>query len=661
MHGNQMYGNGAAYTSTSPRQSQSQYGTPQQKQKKRNVRPQRSTKKEMSKQNSTASINGHMMAPVGQFTQAPRSMMPAAVYSPQLQSLYGNKNTAHLQAQSIYAGLGTPQKSPNAMYNNGQPIYNAQAIYSGLPGTARSQKSPPKLARLSLKDNENLMKAVTDPEAELSPWFLSKKPREDVKKVAVEILRNGGIGEYFVRDVSSQPGALGLSIKTSSHELINYLLKPTDEGGSPGVSIRGTKETFPNLTSLIQHYRSKHRPALPCKLIDSSKIRGMLYYSKTSQPSSPDKDDSNDEEVFGFDETRPTESPESYATMQDVQKKLAKRLGQAEDEITADLQGNSHLMSHNRDSAVASAIESQVSRAMRESTIKITQQLREKQEEALKPLKTLNDELMQKNEDLLTQLEEAELRTQKSESEYISAVEHKLARRKAAVEKRKLQLQRQELMLLQGQAVDEQLFQLMAEEKVFRGDDDDDDTKFGFEDATLQRNTEDNSRTTAHARPYSTHSTSSTPRLSRRNESATSIEKLERARNSSTQVSPNDKRSPHYSPNSNYNDNYNTANGNGNGNAAMADYERLIADPAAMWQYIMQSDAPKDRKLDAARKQLEYLKRQEEFTLNRLQAAESSISRPRVIKDDDTVFDDVFENGTVVDETTGEVFGFGNY
>lgn len=85
----------------------------------------------------------------------------------------------------------------------------------------------------------------------------------------------------------------------------------------------------------------------------------------------------------------------------------------------------------------------------------------------------------------------------------------------------------------------------------------------------------------------------------------------------------------------------------------------MIGDPTAMWNLLTASTASSSKKMSAARKQLEYLKQQEEFTLRRLAAAEEEMSRPMQFGDDDTVFDDTFENGTIIDEASGEVFGFG--
>lgn len=76
-----------------------------------------------------------------------------------------------------------------------------------------------------------------------------------------------------------------------------------------------------------------------------------------------------------------------------------------------------------------------------------------------------------------------------------------------------------------------------------------------------------------------------------------------------------------------------------------------------MWDAIMASSAPADKKLNAAKKQLEYLRNQEMLIQEQLRAEEARLQNPRTFDDNDTVFDDMFENGTIIDES-GEVYGF---
>lgn len=84
----------------------------------------------------------------------------------------------------------------------------------------------------------------------------------------------------------------------------------------------------------------------------------------------------------------------------------------------------------------------------------------------------------------------------------------------------------------------------------------------------------------------------------------------------------------------------------------------LLGDPNAMWQMISGSRAADADKLAAAQAQLEYLQQQEQQVLSQLRQASAAQGRSRRFGDDETVFDDDFENGTLIDHDTGEVFGF---
>ena len=65
-------------------------------------------------------------------------------------------------------------------------------------------------------------------------------------------------------------------------------------------------------------------------------------------------------------------------------------------------------------------------------------------------------------------------------------------------------------------------------------------------------------------------------------------------------------------------------------------------------------------KMSAAQAQLSFLRREEEAVMHKLREAELQMNQtPYVFSENETVFDDDFENGTIVDEATGETFGFG--
>ena len=87
--------------------------------------------------------------------------------------------------------------------------------------------------------------------------------REAIKAFALNMLRSGEVGRFFIREVASTPGCLGLTVKVSDQELVNYLLKP--HRGE--VTIRGTKEAFPDIPALINFYCAMKRASMPVKLV----------------------------------------------------------------------------------------------------------------------------------------------------------------------------------------------------------------------------------------------------------------------------------------------------------------------------------------------------------------------------------------------------------
>lgn len=267
------------------------------------------------------------MSPKGRFSSAPPGIMQGygTLHRGNTSVLgYGQNNDAFHQANAIYAGLpgGNPSTTPHS------PTYHAV----GGGGMTQNPLYSPVMVSPSAAaayTPEDIYRTI-DAEAGIASWYLVGRPRPQVKKIAVEILKNGRIGEFFVRDISSHPGCLGMSIKTNKNDLMNYLLQP--QPGGAGISVRGTKEVFPNLTKLINHYMSRKRPSLPVQLKESS-IRGVwggrkgkgkkgkktlpkkkvqkhilqdkldamhADANKTTPPQSPDDDESDNEKFDGF-------------------------------------------------------------------------------------------------------------------------------------------------------------------------------------------------------------------------------------------------------------------------------------------------------------------------------------------------------------------------
>jgi len=74
----------------------------------------------------------------------------------------------------------------------------------------------------------------------------------ELKVAARELLHHGGIGEFIVREVAAHPGTLALSVKVRQLEMQNFMLmhKYHTVDAAPGITLRGAKETFSNLTEV---------------------------------------------------------------------------------------------------------------------------------------------------------------------------------------------------------------------------------------------------------------------------------------------------------------------------------------------------------------------------------------------------------------------------
>eukprot|EP00039_Didymoeca_costata_P025333 m.13010 g.13010 ORF g.13010 m.13010 type:complete len:645 (-) comp4770_c0_seq2:113-2047(-) len=125
------------------------------------------------------------------------------------------------------------------------------------PVASRSQAV---IARIRKEKQEMLQ--LVDASAEMAPWFVSGTPRQEVRKIALEILKMGDVGEFIVRDVESEPECLGLSVKMTATDMSNFLIIGVKGGGNKAMrlQLRGARESFVDLTSLINFYcKSKSR------------------------------------------------------------------------------------------------------------------------------------------------------------------------------------------------------------------------------------------------------------------------------------------------------------------------------------------------------------------------------------------------------------------
>mmetsp|Transcript_8709 Transcript_8709/g.26192 ORF Transcript_8709/g.26192 Transcript_8709/m.26192 type:complete len:432 (+) Transcript_8709:189-1484(+) len=411
-----------------------------------------------------------------------------------------------------------------------------------------------------------------DPEASLAPWYLVGKERKLVKKEATAILRKGRIGEFFVRDISSHPGCLGLSIKTSKDDLMNYLLQP--QAGGTGISVRGTKEVFLTLSKLITHYSSKRRPSLPVRLIepgDRRTLKGKKGKTMThkarrqdTHPAVINGGTTDEEEFEGFGtDFYANESAQPSAT------------GAAKRAPRSDARG-------------ARGAAKRPSRVAAEATFGASGGVRRPKQPAEDPRVTAS----RVTEAINSSVQEVVgAHLEDFTQERIDNMERRIAKRRAMIEKRRL-------ALLQERGAESKKT-LDSLEQVFSGD-------------------------------VASAATAPPPAPLGGRLSKMSLDALERARGSRTGSPP----------------------------PAVQDAESVIADPVAMWDAIVKSEATSSVKLNAAKKQLLYIQQEERLIQEKLAQAEAALRRPRHFSEDDTVFDDNFENGTIIDDT-GEVFGFG--
>lgn len=73
-------------------------------------------------------------------------------------------------------------------------------------------------------------------------------------------------GDFFVRDVDSRPGDVGMCLRTNrtgKHAIANFLIRKTSNGT---FKLDATSKEFPSLRKLLHYYATEKRSALPVKL-----------------------------------------------------------------------------------------------------------------------------------------------------------------------------------------------------------------------------------------------------------------------------------------------------------------------------------------------------------------------------------------------------------
>eukprot|EP00039_Didymoeca_costata_P031082 m.33040 g.33040 ORF g.33040 m.33040 type:complete len:564 (+) comp8482_c0_seq1:305-1996(+) len=533
--------------------------------------------------NTGQGFGGHSLTPRGKqgflASKAPPGLMRQGHSG---QSAYHSGQSAYQYSQSPsptgnYSPRTTSPISPISPQPNGfrNPYAGAHLTPQQIANIRRLEASQARMTRRSAGG-----RIPVDAAARHAPWYLGGLPRHELKGIAVDILKNGVNGEFFVRDVSSQPNCLGLSIKIADMELTNFLLLPTNYKGRDGVTLRGTHEVFGSLSELIKHYAYRHRPSLPCQLILSERTRGSDVISELEL---------DHKDIYGMMKVAP--HPTQHTSPQAPTPAPVPAPVPAPAPAPVPVQPPIPTPQPMEFASARAALElvkktENEMKKQREDTIKLIEQLQEEKKRT-EELESERNGLAKQVADIYTDVQnvrqEVEASKALSQLPTVTGLDdvtsRKQARHRAAIEGRKaVALARQARML---------------EKRISRGVSPDEQRV---------------------------------------------LDQLERARGSDVGTTP----------------------GGGfsrNVPGLFASHD-MLSDPGAMWNVISSSDAPKDEKLAAARAQLAYLQQEEKLALEKLKQAQA-IVRSRKFSEDDTVFDDDFENATIMDEETGETFGFG--
>eukprot|EP00729_Bicosta_minor_P018512 gene18512-22208_t len=504
-----------------------------------------------------------------------------------------------------------------------------------------------------------------DREAELTPWFLGGLGRSELKAVAMDVLRNGAIGEFFVRDVASNPNALGLSVKVGNHDLRNYLILPKSQNNRISVMIRGTNEVFSSLSELIAFYALRPRPALPCQLMmrgqrsaapqaqapQDSETYGEIYGMMQIPPATPIS------APFGAGAALPAAAAAAgvenarfgvQQAQHDFQQQQLEQQGQQLQALQAQ-QKSAMAAAAGRAAGAGAAMTAPTMEAAKR-LIEIERTLLEKEKttnaEALalvikqtdqelaqaRALVEQRDKEIKKMEVIARDVQEAKMHAQVATHATITSndrtsmvLNHQVIAKAQRVKARREALARRQAK--HRAALERRKAGSLAKEKASLN------TYLSNYQSGAGRvdSNGTGSSQNMHASPMSPTG------------SSMSIDRLERERRSS--LDGKDQSPQGY------------ALGGGGGVMGL-DGGGLMDDPNAMWQVITSSSAAHNQKLQAAQAQLDYLRKEEAEVLAKLQTAQTTATTTRTYTDNETVIDEDYENATLIDEESGEVFGF---
>eukprot|EP00041_Stephanoeca_diplocostata_P027993 m.781511 g.781511 ORF g.781511 m.781511 type:complete len:1077 (+) comp23286_c0_seq4:353-3583(+) len=139
---------------------------------------------------------------------------------------------------------------------NASPQDQEETSFSGASSTPRIAETAQEVYTMS--PGMSLLDYIeqSDPLTAMAEWFVGGHEREEIKVMVQNLLQHGEVGDFVVRDLSSESDGFGLALKAQSG-LRNFKIEKLQDGGERvKFKLRGTtdNEVFDTISSLIYHY-----------------------------------------------------------------------------------------------------------------------------------------------------------------------------------------------------------------------------------------------------------------------------------------------------------------------------------------------------------------------------------------------------------------------
>ena len=165
-------------------------------------------------------------------------------------------------------------------------VYHHATVSEGMAGTKLLLR-PEDAIQFSKAYKQGAGKFGIDTLTAKSPWFIVGADRAQLKAIMGQLLKDGVEGDFLIRDVASEPGCFGISVRMPGGRMPNYLIerKPLPGGGSSsaGFQLRGTaaNEVFGSLAMLVYYYSCSMLGVMgqPLKLIPEQKSEIEAFLS----------------------------------------------------------------------------------------------------------------------------------------------------------------------------------------------------------------------------------------------------------------------------------------------------------------------------------------------------------------------------------------------